>query len=125
MSISQAQSGSGRQHHPQHHPWTVLWAVNMAAAVVARADGVVHPAERVRLGAYLQSCGLDKRASPIGRGLFDKCLRELEREPVNDQSMLSRVLAGFDETPWARIILRAAAQVAAADRVPWIALRRG
>ncbi len=111
MSMSQAQSGSDRQHHS----WTVLWAVNMAAAVVARADGAIYPAERDRLGAYLQSCGLDARASPIGRGLFDKCIRELEREPVNDQSMLSRVLAGFDETPWARIILRAATHVAAAD----------
>jgi tellurite resistance protein len=111
VSIPQAHSIS----EDRKHSWTVLWAVHIAAAVVARADGGVHPAERLRLGAYLQSCGLDARRSPLGRGLFDKCMRELDREPESDRSALARVLAGFDGTPWAWIILRAAEHVAAAD----------
>src|SRR5690348_12111363 len=35
----------------QRHPWTLLWAVNTAAVLVARADGQVHPAERLGLSA--------------------------------------------------------------------------
>jgi tellurite resistance protein len=99
----------------QNYSWTVLWAVNLAAAVVARADGGVQPAERLCLGAYLRTRGLDDERSPMGRGLFDKCMRERDREPESDRSVLTRVLAGFDGTPWAWIILRAAEHVAAAD----------
>jgi len=99
----------------RNHSWTFLWAVNIAAAVVARADGGVHPAERLRLRDYLRTCGLDGRRSPLGHGLFDKCMRELDREAESDRSVLTRVLAGFDETPWAWIILRASEHVAAAD----------
>jgi len=113
VSISQVYSGSDSDG--RDHSWTILWAVNTAAAVVARADGGVHPAERLRLGAYLRTCGLDGRSLPLGRGLFDKCMRELDREPESDRSALTRGLAGFDGTPWAWIILRAAEHVAAAD----------
>ena len=113
MSISQVCSGSDSDG--RDHSWTILWAVNTAAAVVARADGGVHPVERLRLGAYLRTCGLDGRSLPLGRGLFDKCMRELDREPESDRSALTRGLAGFDGTPWAWIILRAAEHVAAAD----------
>jgi hypothetical protein len=42
-------------------------------------------------------------------------MRELDREAESDRSVLTRVLAGFDETPWAWIILRASEHVAAAD----------
>jgi tellurite resistance protein len=111
VSKSLSQSVSDRPYHP----WTVLWAVNTAAAVVARADGGIDPAERLRLSEYLQSCGFDSHMSPLGRGLFDKCVRELHREPGNERTALARVLAGFDGTPWAWIILRAAEHVAAAD----------
>ncbi len=100
---------------PSRHPWTMLWAVHTAAAVVARADGRVDPAERSRLDAYLRRCGTDGLASAITRGLFDKCLREIERDPAGEPSLLARVLSGFDGTPWVWVILRAAEHVAAAD----------
>jgi tellurite resistance protein len=99
------------------HTWTLLWAVHTAAAAVARADGRVHPAERLRLDAYLRRCEIEGLKSPLAHGLFEKCLRELERDPANERSVLAGVLAGFDGTPWAWIILRAAEHVAAADGV--------
>jgi tellurite resistance protein len=120
VSKTHLQSVSDRPYHP----WTVLWAVNTAAAAVARADGVVDPAERVRLSEYLQSAGFDRQRSPLGRGLFDKCVRELDREAGNEATALARVLGGFDGTPWAWIILRAAEHVAAADGAVHRAERR-
>ena len=111
MSKSQSRSVSACSSHP----WTVLWAVNTAAAAVARADGGIDPAERVRLNEYLRSCAFDRQRSPLGRGLFDKCVRELDRAAGNELTALAHVLAGFDGTPWAWIILRAAEHVAAAD----------
>jgi tellurite resistance protein len=101
----------------QPHPWNLLWAVNTAAAVVARADGRVHPAERLTLSSYLKRSEIKGLKSPLARGLFEKCLRELERDPASERSVLAGVLAGFGETPWAWIILRAAEHVAAADGV--------
>ena len=97
------------------HSWTVLWAIHTAAAIVACADGCIDRAERDRLSAYLNRCQAKILKSPLTRGLFDKCLRELERDPVNEWCVLARVLAGFDGTSWVWIILRAAEHVAAAD----------
>jgi tellurite resistance protein len=98
-----------------HPSWTLLWAVNAAAAIVARADGRVDPAERRQLSAYLRRCEIEGLKSPLAHGLFDKCLRELERDPAGERGVLARVLAGFVGTPWAWVILRAAEQVATAD----------
>jgi tellurite resistance protein len=111
MTLRQAQIGRG---HP-HYPWNLLWAVHTAAAAVARADGGVHRTERLALESYLRRCEVEDLKSPLARGLFDKCLRELERESESERCMLSRVLAGFGGTPWAWIILRAGEHVAAAD----------
>ncbi len=99
----------------QPYPWNLLWAVNTAAAVVARADGRVHPAERLTLNSYLKRSEIKGLESPLAHGLFEKCLRELERDPASERSVIAGVLAGFDGTPWTWIILRAAEQVAAAD----------
>jgi tellurite resistance protein len=110
-STSQTQSGGDCQPHP----WNLLWAVNTAAAAVARADGHVHPAERRTLRLYLKRYEIAGLTSPLARGLFEKSLRELERDPASEPSVLASVLAGFDGTPWAWVILRAAEHVAAAD----------
>lgn len=99
----------------QPYTWNLLWAVNTAAAAVARADGRVHAAERLTLHSYLKRSEIKGLKSPLARGLFEKCLRELERDPASEPSVLAGVLAGFDGTPWAWIILRAAEHVAAAD----------
>ena len=103
-----------RRSHP-HYSWNLLWAVHTAAAVIARADGGVHLTERLALESYLRRCEVEDLKSPLARGLFDKCLRELEHHSGSERYMLSRVLAGFGGTPWAWIILRAAEHVAAAD----------
>ncbi len=114
MSINPADQASTGQDR-QHSPWNLLWAVNTAAASVARADGRIHPAERRQLSSYLRRFELQGLNSPLARGLFDKCVRELERDPASERRVLARVLAGFDQTPWAWIILRAAEHVAGAD----------
>jgi tellurite resistance protein len=111
MITSQTQTGQDRLHYP----WNLLWAVNTAAAVVARADGRVHPAERRTLNSYLRRSEIQGLKSPLARGLFDKCLRELERDPASERGVLAGVLAGFGGAPWAWVILRAAEHVAAAD----------
>ncbi len=114
MSINRADPISAGQDH-QHYPWNLLWAVSIAAAAVARADGRVHPAERRQLSWYLHRSEVQGLGSPLARGLFDKCVRELERDPASERRVLAGVLAGFDGTPWAWVILRAAEHVAAAD----------
>ena len=83
-------------------------AVHTAGAVVARADRGVSLVERLALDWYLQRCKVEALKSPLGSGLFGKCLRELDRDPASEQSMLARVLADFKGTPWAWVILRAA-----------------
>ena len=93
----------------------LLQAIATAAAVVARADGRVDPAERRRLGAYLRGCRARGLNVLLARRLFDESVRELEREPAREQRTLVRVLAGFEGTPWAWVILRTAEHVAAAD----------
>ncbi len=97
------------------HPWNLLWAVHTAAAAVARADGQADSAERRQLGSYLADCGTECLTSPLAQGLFDKCLRELGSDPASTRRVLAGALAGFEGTPWAWIILRAAEHVAAAD----------
>jgi tellurite resistance protein len=99
------------------YPWSLLWAVNIAAAVVARADGHVHPAERLGLQLYLESCQAEGLISPLAQGLFDKCVRELAAGSARCRILLAGALAGFERTPWAWVILRAAEHVAAADGV--------
>src|SRR5579875_1392232 len=101
--------------HPRPPSWTLLWAVHVAAAAVARADGAIHPAEPEGLDAYLRCWQIGGLRSPLAQGLFDKGVRELARDPANERGALARVLAGFGGTPWAWIILRAAEHVAAAD----------
>jgi tellurite resistance protein len=103
-----------RQGDP-HHPSNLLWATHTVGAMVARADSRVARVERLALAAYLRRCEVEALKSPLARGLFGKCLRELERDPASEQSTLARVLAGFKGTPWAWVILRAAEHVAAAD----------
>jgi tellurite resistance protein len=93
----------------------LLHAITTAAAVVARADGRVDPVERRKLGAYLRGCPARGLDAPLARGLFDECVRELERDPASERSALARALAGFAGTPWAWIILRTAEYVAGAD----------
>ena len=104
-------SGPGRQNDPLN----LLWALNMAAAAVARADGRVHAVERLRLSSYLRCFEIERLKSPFVRGLFDKCVVELERNPASERRVLTDRLTGFDGTPWAWVILRAAEHVAAAD----------
>jgi tellurite resistance protein len=106
-------TGSGADR--QNDPWNLLWALNMVAAVVARADGRVHAVERLRLSSYLRCFEIEGLKSPLARGLFDKCVVELERNPASERRALTDRLTGFDGTPWASVILRAAEHVAAAD----------
>lgn len=101
--------------YPRPPSWTLLWAVHVAAAAVARADGAIHPAEPETLDAYLRRCQVGGLRSPLARGLFDKSVRELARDAADERGTLARVLEGFGNTPWAWIILRAAEHVAAAD----------
>jgi tellurite resistance protein len=100
-------------HH--RYPWSLLWALSTAAAMVARADGCVHPAERRRLQGYLERCQAAGLISPLAHGLFDQCVRELGVGPARERILLAGALAGFERTPWAWVILRAAEHVAAAD----------
>jgi tellurite resistance protein len=97
------------------YPWSLLWAVTTAAAAVARADGAVDEHERHELNSYLQRSEIRALTSPIAAGLFEKCLRELARDPANERRFLANVLAGFEHTPWAWLILHAAEHVATAD----------
>jgi tellurite resistance protein len=100
---------------PPAASWSLLWAVSTAAAVVARADGRVDDAERQRLASYLDRSEIGGVQSPFARRLFDKCVRELDGDPPSEPRALSSALAGFDATPWAWVILRAAEHVAGAD----------
>ena len=97
------------------YPWSLLWAVIIATGVVARADGHVHPAERLRLQLYLERCQVAGLIPPMTVGLFDECLRQLAAGSARERVLLAGTLAGFERTPWAWVILRAAEDVAAAD----------
>jgi hypothetical protein len=64
-------------YDPDHHryPWSLLWAMIIAAAVVARADGHVHPAERLRLQLYLRRCQAAGLIPPMTQGLLSRAVR--------------------------------------------------
>lgn len=97
------------------NPWNLLRALTSTAAVVARADGTVLPAERLGVGHYLRRAGIPGLQPGRTRALFDARVRELEQGPARERHGLAVVLAGFRDTPWAWIILRAAEHVAGAD----------
>jgi len=99
----------------QENPWNLLRGLTSTAAVVALADGTVHPAERQGLGHYLRHAGIPGLQTGRSHALFDTCLRELEQRPARERQGLAGVLAGFRDTPWAWVILRAAEHVAGAD----------
>jgi hypothetical protein len=90
------QAQIGRSH--TYSPWNLLWAVHTAAAVTARADGGVHPTERLALESYLRRCEIEDLKLPLARGLFDKCLREVERNSGRERPVLVSALAGFGGT---------------------------
>lgn len=99
----------------REHARNLLPALARVAAVVARADGSVAPAERLGLGRYLRDAVIPDLQPGTARALFDTCIRELEREPAAAPQRLAASLSGFRDTPWAWIILRAAERVAGAD----------
>jgi tellurite resistance protein len=95
----------------------LVWTITGAAALVACADGDVHPAERHSFLAYLRRCGhLTPQACVEGQ-MFGQHLDSLATAPAAACSALVDHLARFSSTPWAWVILRAAEQVAGADGV--------
>ncbi|MGA9868889.1 MAG: tellurite resistance TerB family protein [Acetobacteraceae bacterium] len=99
----------------QGNPWSLLRGLTSTAAVVALADGTVHPAERLGLGHYLRQARIPGLQKASTHALFDTCLRELEQGPAGGRPGLADVLGGFRDTPWAWVVLRAAEHVAGAD----------
>lgn len=99
----------------QENPWNLLRGLMSTAAAVALADGTVHPAERLGLSHYLRRAGIPGLQPRRAHALFDICLHELQQGAARERPGLAVILAGFRDTPWAWVILRAAEHVAGAD----------
>lgn len=94
---------------------SLVEAVVAAGALVARADGRVHPVERLEMLVYMRRSGLPSPRRLDVLEVFDRLVQEIEHDRPHGVRAVENRLRSIAGSPWAWIALRAAEHVAAAD----------
>ncbi|MFH5923599.1 TerB family tellurite resistance protein [Roseomonas xinghualingensis] len=124
MAIREEQTGSAEDGI---QPWAdlpcsggcrtrLLEAVIASLAVVAQADGRVHPAERMAVQSVLRRTGLVPEGG-AGDALaeFADCVAALQERRVLPAHLLARRMNFLAGGPWSGLLVEAAEEVAGAD----------
>jgi len=99
----------------ERHPDGFVDAMIAAGALVAWADGSVHPVERLAILVYIRRSGLFLLRRRDVLEIFDQRVRELQHDSTSAMQATFGLLGDFSGTRLAWIVLRAAEHVAGAD----------
>ena len=132
MSHAESKSrATPASRHPVLHdgppPEGFVDAVIAAGALAAWADSRVRAVERVEMLVYLRRCGLSSLRRRDVMAVFDRRVRELERNPPCAMRAAWSTVQHFAGSSLAWTVSRAAEHVAAADgfmqESEWTAIR--